>query len=480
VLDTWFSSALWPFSTLGWPGDSADLARFYPSSVLVTGFDIIFFWVARMIMFGLKFMADVPFREVYVHGLIRDAEGQKMSKTKGNVIDPLDIIDGIELESLLVKRTSGLVQPHLAASIDKATRKQFPEGIPAYGTDALRFTFASLATQSRDIRFDLARVGGYRNFCNKLWNAARFILLGLEGVTLSRVAAEPGRDDPASERWIRSRLGATITAVDAAFREHRYDFAASALYEFTWHEFCDWYLEIVKPLLQAPGNDDARLGAQRTLLAVFETLLRLLHPLMPFITEEIWLRVAPLAGVGGESIMLAPWPDAELFPADPAADEEMRWVMQVVLAIRQIRGEMDIAPSQRLPLLLQHAGERDLHLAQRHETLLARLAGLASQRALRPAQPAPPAMAAVVGELTLLVPMAGLIEPASELLRLERRAHKLEQELARARGKLANEHFVRNAPAEVVEQERARLAEFERTRGALGRQIEQVRTLAQI
>ena len=478
VLDTWFSSALWPFSTLGWPASSKDLSRFYPTNVLVTGFDIIFFWVARMIMFGLKFMTDVPFREVYVHGLIRDAEGQKMSKSKGNVIDPLDIIDGIDQKALVAKRTSGLMQPHLAASIEKATRRQFPEGIPAYGTDALRFTFASLATQSRDIRFDLARVAGNRNFCNKLWNAARFIL-GLETSTASEAAAQPASaasGASASEGWIRSRLGATIQAVDAAFREHRYDFAASALYEFTWHEFCDWYLEIVKPVLQAP-DAAARHAAQRTLLAVFETLLRLLHPLMPFITEEIWLRIAPLAGVSGESIMLAPWPDAALFPADAPAEAEMGWVMQVVLAIRQIRGEMDIAPSARLPLLLQHASERDLTLAQRHQTLLARLAGLASQRALQAAESPPPAMAAVVGELSLLVPMAGLIEPASELQRLERRAHKLEQELLRSRAKLADEHFVRNAPAEVVTQERSRLAQFERTRAALARQIEQVRKL---
>jgi valyl-tRNA synthetase len=399
-----------------------------------------------------------------------------MSKSKGNVIDPLDIIDGIDQKALVAKRTSGLMQPHLAASIEKATRRQFPEGIPAYGTDALRFTFASLATQSRDIRFDLARVAGYRNFCNKLWNAARFILLGLEGSTASEAAAQPAREASAGERWIRSRLGATIQAVDAAFREHRYDFAASALYEFTWHEFCDWYVEIVKPVLQAE-DQAARRGAQRTLLAVFETLLRLLHPLMPFITEEIWLRVAPLAGVSGQSIMLAPWPNAALFPADAAAEAEMRWVMQVVLAIRQIRGEMDIAPSARLPLLLQHASERDLTLAQRHQGLLAHLAGLASQRALQAGESPPPAMAAVVGELSLMVPMAGLIEPASELKRLERRAHKLEQELLRSRAKLADEHFVRNAPAEVVAQERSRLAQFERTRGALARQIELVRKL---
>jgi valyl-tRNA synthetase len=496
VLDTWFSSGLWSFSTLGWPQRTASLAQFYPTNVLVTGFDIIFFWVARMIMLGLKFMDDVPFREVYVHGLIRDAEGQKMSKSKGNVIDPLDIIDGIELPALLAKRTTGLMQPHLAAGIEKSTRKQFPDGIPAYGTDALRFTFASLATQSRDIRFDLGRVAGYRNFCNKLWNAARFVLRALEAADgeatadplapqcdAQAISASPpsassatSASSAASERWIRSRLGATISAVDAAFGEYRFDFAASALYEFTWHEFCDWYLEIVKPVLQSEDLEAAR-GARRTLLAILETLLRLLHPLMPFITEEIWLRVAPLAGVAGDSIVLAPWPAAHDFPADPAAEQEMRWVMQAVLGIRQIRGEMDIAPSRRLPLLLQHASPAELALCARHEALLSRLAGLASLRALQPHEPAPPAAAAMVGELTLLVPMSGLIDPASELQRLQKRAQKNEQELRNSRGKLANDQFVRNAPPEVVAQERSRLEEFERTRHGLARQIAQVRAL---
>ncbi|HEY5020727.1 MAG TPA: valine--tRNA ligase, partial [Steroidobacteraceae bacterium] len=476
VLDTWFSAALWPFSTLGWPGETPELARFYPTSVLVTGFDIIFFWVARMIMFGLKFMADVPFREVYLHGLILDADGQKMSKSKGNVIDPLDIIDGIDLPALVAKRTSGLMQPHLAAGIEKATRKQYPEGIPPYGTDALRFTFASLATQSREIRFDLGRVAGNRNFCNKLWNAARFVLRACEGYE-EKISADGAPNDTVSERWIRSRLGAAITAVDEAFRDYRFDFAASALYEFTWHEFCDWYLEIVKPVL-ASADSAAALGARRTLLAVLETLLRLLHPLMPFITEEIWLRVAPLAGVTGDSIVLAPWPRATAFPADAAAESELRWIMQLVLGIRQIRGEMDIAPSRRLPLLLQNASERELALVQRHEGLLSHLAGLASLRALRAGEPAPPAAAAMVGELTLLVPMSGLIEPASELQRLQRLTQKIEQELTKARAKLANDHFVRNAPPEVVAQERGRLAEFERTRQGLAKQIEQVRALA--
>ncbi|HXL97180.1 MAG TPA: valine--tRNA ligase [Steroidobacteraceae bacterium] len=484
VLDTWFSSALWPFSTQGWPERSPDLDRYYPTSVLVTGFDIIFFWVARMLMFGLKFMGEVPFRAVYLHGLIRDAEGQKMSKSKGNVIDPLDVIDGIDLTALVAKRTSGLMQPHLAAGIEKATRRQYPQGIAAYGTDALRFTFASLATQSRDLRFDLGRVAGYRNFCNKLWNAARFVMLALEeaappaaaassAATASRASTAP------ADRWIRSRLGATIGVVEQAFDDFRFDFAASALYEFTWYEFCDWYLEIVKPVLQNRGDPAAQHAARRTLLEVLEALLRALHPLMPFITEDIWLRVAPLAGVAGPSIMLAPWPQATQFVHDAGAEAELRWVMQVVLGIRQIRGEMDISPARRLPLLLQHATAGDLQLALRHQALLSRLAGLDSLRPLASAETAPPAAAALVGELSLLVPMAGLIEPASELQRLDKRLQKIEQELKKSRGKLANDSFVRNAPADVVEQERSRLVEFERTRAGLTRQIEQVRALAQ-
>jgi valyl-tRNA synthetase len=480
VLDTWFSSGLWPFSTLGWPAQTGELARFYPTDVLVTGFDIIFFWVARMLMFGLKFMDEVPFREVYVHGLILDADGQKMSKSKGNVIDPLDVIDGIGLEALLIKRTGGLMQPHLAARIERATKAQFPEGIQAYGTDALRFTFASLATQSRDLRFDLARVAGSRNFCNKLWNAARFVLGASgaldDGPPPQAEDAATAAHEPAADRWIRSRLGATIAAVDSALAAYRFDFAATALYEFTWYEFCDWYLEIVKPVLQ--GQDGpARAAARRTLLTVLETLLRTLHPLMPFITEEIWLRVAPLAGVGGESIMVAPWPRAQDFPADPEAETELRWLMQVVLGIRQIRGEMDIAPSRRLPLLLQHASARDLERAQLHQGMLTRLAGLASLRPLEAGEPPPPAAMAQVGELALLVPMAGLIEPHGELARLSKRLHKLEQEVARADAKLANDSFVQHAPAEVVAQERARLADFERTRAGLRHQIEQVRKL---
>ncbi|MBS0388460.1 MAG: class I tRNA ligase family protein, partial [Proteobacteria bacterium] len=472
-------------STLGWPDRTAELERFYPTNVLVTGFDIIFFWVARMIMFGLKFMdGAVPFRDVYVHGLIRDGEGQKMSKSKGNVIDPLDIVDGIGLEALVAKRTTGLLQPRMAPAIEKATRKQFPDGIAAHGTDALRFTFASLATHGRDLRFDLARVAGYRNFCNKLWNAARFVLLCVE--QSGALDADGAVELSTADRWIRSRLGATIRAVDEAIAAYRFDFAATALYDFSWHEYCDWYLELSKPVLQGAGGSAAQQrGARATLLTVLEALLRALHPLMPFITEEIWQRVAPLANAhvaagpdaGAESIMLAPWPQAAVFPADAGAEAELQWLMKVVLGVRQIRGEMDISPARKLPLLLQHASPNDRELAARHETLLVRLAGIEPPQLLADDASPPPSAAAMAGSLTLLVPMAGLIDPVVELARLDKSLRKTRAEIAKAQAKLANDNFVRSAPAAVVEQERARLAEFGQTLAGLERQLARVQAL---
>ncbi|HUG73822.1 MAG TPA: valine--tRNA ligase [Steroidobacteraceae bacterium] len=473
VLDTWFSSALWPFSTLGWPDKTPELARFYPGNVLVTGFDIIFFWVARMIMFGLKFMGDVPFREVYVHGLVRDGEGQKMSKSKGNVLDPLDIVDGIVLDQLLKKRTTGLMQPHLAPSIEKATRRQFPDGIEAHGTDALRFTFASLATQSRDIRFELPRVAGYRNFCNKLWNAARFVLMVTQG---KPVAAAGTASSHVVDRWIVSRLGEAIARTDQGFADYRFDLAATALYEFTWHEFCDWYLELAKPLLQ---GDDAEQAAatRRTLLTVLEALLRALHPIMPFITEEIWRRIAPVAGIAGTTLMLAPWPVAGHYVADAAASADVDWMKGVILGIRQIRGEMDISPARRLAPLAQGATADDATRFAGHAALLGRLAGIDAVHLLAGGETAPPSASAVAGNLTLLVPMEGLIEPAAELARLQRKQQKNQQEIDRARAKLDNQNFIRNAPAEVVATERERIAQFEKVNGSLARQIEIVQGL---
>ena len=476
VLDTWFSSALWPFSTLGWPDATAALGRFYPGSVLVTGFDIIFFWVARMMMMGLKFMAEVPFRDVYITGLILDEHGDKMSKSKGNVIDPLDIVDGITLEALVAKRTAGLMQPQLASAIEQATRRQYPAGIAPHGTDALRFTFAALASPSRDIRFDLARVAGYRNFCNKLWNAARFVTMAV-GEAAPAAGGAP-LELSIADRWIRSRFGRMLGTVESALRDYRFDYAASALYEFTWYDFCDWYLELTKPVLQAEGSSDAaKRGTQRTLAQVLEALQRALHPLMPFITEEIWQRVAPLAARAGESVMLQAYPAAAEFPADEEAEREAAWIQAVVLAVRQIRGEMNISPARRLAVLLKDASAQDQALSARHRAWLERLARLASITVLPPGASAPQSAAALVGTLTILVPMAGLIDAGAEAERLGKLLARAQDELAKARARLANESFVRNAPTAVVTTERERAAELERTASGLSSQLERVRGL---
>jgi valyl-tRNA synthetase len=476
VLDTWFSSALWPFSTLGWPQHSAALARFYPGSVLITGFDIIFFWVARMMMMGLEFMGEVPFREVYITGLIRDEHGDKMSKSKGNVIDPLDIVDGITLDALVNKRTTDLMQPQQAPAIERATRRQYPQGIAAHGTDALRFTFASLAAPSRDIRFDLGRVAGYRNFCNKLWNAARFVTLALADAAPD--GAGEALELSVADRWIIARFGRLVRAVDAAFQDYRFDYAASALYEFTWYDFCDWYLELTKPVLQSPASSEAaRRGTRATLARILEALQRALHPLMPFITEEIWQRAAPLAGVQGETVMLQPWPQAGDFPAHEAAEREIGWIQGIVVPVRQIRSEMNISPAKRIAVLLQGAGGEDLALLARHRALLERLAGLESITALAPGAAAPQSAAALFGNLTILVPMAGLIDARAEAERLGRLLGKAREELDKTRARLANDSFVRGAPAQVVASERERAAELERTASGLAQQLERVRAL---
>jgi valyl-tRNA synthetase len=475
VLDTWFSSALWPFSTLGWPAATPELARFYPGSVLVTGFDIIFFWVARMMMMGLKFMGDVPFREVYITGLILDEHGDKMSKSKGNVIDPLDIVDGITLNDLIAKRASGLMQPQLAPAIEKQTRRQYPEGIAPHGTDALRFTFAALASPNREIRFDLGRVGGYRNFCNKLWNAARFVTLSLGDGALADDAA---MELSIADRWIRSRFGRTLTVVENAFRDYRFDYAASALYEFTWYDYCDWYLEIAKAVLQPAGvPESARRGTQRTLVVILEALQRALHPLIPFITEEIWRRVAPLAGSSGETVMLQPYPRAQDFPADEEAEREAAWIQGIVLGVRQIRSELNISPARHIAALLQGAGANDARLLQQHRAWLERLAGLSSVSLLEATASAPQSAAAVFGTLTILVPMAGLIDADAESERLGRLLARAQTDLQKTRTRLANEQFVRGAPAEVVTGERARAAQLERTVGGLTAQLERLRGL---
>jgi len=476
VLDTWFSSALWPFSTLGWPQASPALTKFYPGSVLVTGFDIIFFWVARMLMMGLEFMGEVPFRDVYITGLIRDEHGDKMSKSKGNVIDPLDIVDGIELAELIAKRTSGLMQPQHANAIERATRRQYPQGIAPHGTDALRFTFAALASPSRDIRFDMARVAGYRNFCNKLWNAARFVTMAVGE------EPPPGAGEQlelsVADRWIRARFGRMLASVASALRDYRFDYAATALYEFTWYDFCDWYLELTKPVLQADGAPPAaQRGTRATLAQMLEALQRALHPLMPFITEEIWQLAAPLAGVRGESVMLQPYPAAADFAPDEAAERATAWIQGVVLAVRQIRGEMNVSPARRVPLLLKGASAQDAAYANRHRAWLERLAGLESITILAAGATAPQSAAALVGELTLLVPMAGIIDANAEGQRLGRLLGKAREDLAKAQAKLANDNFVRGAPAQVVASERQRASDLERTASELAQQLERVRAL---
>jgi valyl-tRNA synthetase len=488
VLDTWFSSALWPFSTQGWPDETRALATYYPTSVLVTGFDIIFFWVARMVMMGLKFTGQVPFREVYVHGLIRDHDGQKMSKSKGNVIDPLDIVDGIGLPALLEKRTRGLMQPQMKPAIERATRRQFPQGIAAFGTDALRLCFASLATQSRDLRFDLARVEGYRNFCNKLWNAARYVLQNVAALESDTGAPGPDREGAPmhaegaefslADRWIRSRLAAALERVETGFTEYRLDVVANALYEFTWHEYCDWYVELSKAtLFSAEATEAQRRGTRHTLIHTLEALLRALHPLAPFITEEIWQRVRRVTGDPGETIMLSAYPLAADIEADVRAEPEMRWVMDFIEGVRQIRGEMDIAPSRKIDVLLQNAAAIDLEYAHRNGHYLCRLAGILPPRTLPSGTAAPISAVALLGELEILVPMAGLIEPRAELERLAKRRRKAESDFDKLSEKLAKPDFVRNAPADVVAKDRVRLSELRTETSQLTAQIARVTQL---
>ena len=476
VLDTWFSSALWPFSTLGWPKDTPEVNTYYPTSVLVTGFDIIFFWVARMIMMGLRFMGDVPFREVYITGLIRDSHGQKMSKSKGNVLDPIDLIDGIELEPLVKKRTAGMMQPHLRQKIEQQTRKDFPNGIPAYGTDALRFTFAALASTGRDINFDFGRTEGYRNFCNKLWNAARYVLMNTEGEDCGRNGGDI--ELSLADRWIISRLQHTEQQVEEAINSYRFDLMAQAIYEFTWNEYCDWYLELCKTVLTSEASSTAqRRGTRRTLVRVLETLLRLTHPVMPYISEEIWQRVAPLAGTQGQSIMLAPWPQPDSSRIDRDAEREMQWVMDFILGIRKIRGEMNIPPGKPLPVLLQNGSAQDMAWLEAHQPYITTLARTASIRWLEASEPAPESATALVGQMRVLIPMAGLIDKEAELARLGKEIDKLRNELQRVEGKLGNASFVERAPAAVVEKERARLAELRDSLEQLEAQRERIKVL---
>jgi valyl-tRNA synthetase len=478
VLDTWFSSALWPFSTLGWPNiDDEALKTFYPTQMLMTGFDIIFFWVARMIMFGMKFMGDVPFRDVYIHGLVRDAEGQKMSKSKGNVLDPLDIIDGIDLEALVQKRTSGMMQPQLAAKIEKATRKQFPDGITPHGTDALRMTFASFATAGRDIRFDLQRLEGYRNFCNKLWNAARYVLMQCEDQDTGLDASLP-IELSAADRWIRSQLQHTESEVADHIDNYRFDLAAKAMYEFVWYEYCDWYLELTKPVLSKNNaNQAAKRGTRQTLVRVLEAALRLMHPIMPFITEEIWQSIKDLAGVTGDSIMLQPFPVADASKIDSKAVAEIEWIKAFIMGIRRIRSEMDIKPSQVLDVLLQNWSADDQALFATGETFARTLAKVGNATWLGKDDTAPESATALVGEMQILIPLAGLIDKDAEIARLTKEIEKLQKNLGGLEGRLNNPAFADKAPAAVLEQTRKQADEQRAALGQLVGQLEKIRAL---
>jgi len=474
VLDTWFSSALWPFSTLGWPEQTPELDKYYPTNVLVTGFDIIFFWVARMIMFGLKFTGQVPFKEVYIHGLVRDQEGQKMSKSKGNVLDPIDLIDGIDLESLVAKRTKGLMQPKMAAKIEKSTRKQFPDGIESYGTDALRFTFASQATLGRDIRFDLARVEGYRNFCNKLWNASRYVLMNTQ-------EHDCGQDDSnavelsLADKWILSRVQQVSAEVDEQVNTYRFDQMAQTLYSFVWDEYCSWYVELTKIVLNSESASPAQLrGTRQTLVRVLETTLRLLHPIMPFISEEIWQQVKPLAAVDGETIMHSAFPVADEAKIDQASSDEMQWVQDVITGVRNIRGEMNISPSKELPIIIQGADANALEYINANQAYLTKFGRFESIQIAQDGDQTPESATALVGEMRVLIPLGSFIDANTEIARLQKELEKAEKDIAGVTGRLSNKAFVDKAPEAVISKAKQQLADAESAKGLLLEQIERM------
>ncbi len=463
VLETWFSSALWPFSTMGWPDKDAMAARgfdrYVPSNVLVTGFDIIFFWVARMIMMTDHFTGEVPFREIYITGLVRDSHGQKMSKSKGNVLDPIDLIDGIALEDLVAKRTTGLMKPTDAPKIEKATRKEFPDGIPAFGADALRFTFASLATHGRDIKFDLNRCEGYKNFCNKLWNAARFVLMNCEDFT----ASGPPQPTTDAERWILHTFSRTLENVEAHYAAYRFDLVSDELYDFTWNQYCDWFLELTKPALQA--NDASAESTRHTLLFVLEALLRALHPLIPFVTEEIWQSVAMKLGITGESISTQAYPSHTDFPRDPKAASSIAFLQSAISQVRTLRSQMNVAPSKLVPLLVSGSADEAAPLMAQQASLkfLARLESIALIGDTEP----PPSAMLPLDKLKLHILLAGLIDLGAERTRIGKELIRVEGEIRKCESKLASETFVNNAPAAVVDQERTRLVDWNTQLAAL-------------
>ncbi|MDP1602836.1 MAG: valine--tRNA ligase [Legionella sp.] len=476
VLDTWFSSALWPFSTLGWPERTPEFEEFYPTSVLVTGFDIIFFWVARMIMMGLKFTGKIPFKDVIITGLIRDSEGKKMSKSKGNVLDPIDIIDGIDINTLVAKRTSNLLLASVKDKIAKATRKEFPEGIAAFGTDALRFTFCSLASTGRNVRFDLGRVEGYRNFCNKLWNAARYVLLNTDE---EQIDLEDGafQYSPA-DQWILSRLQQTIADSHHYLSTYRFDLLAHSLYEFVWHEYCDWYLELSKPVLyDAQALGAMKRGTRRTLINVLDQILKLLHPIMPFITEEIWQRTNKLTSQNGESIMLCAYPEVNDEFINKSLEEEMVWVKEIIQSLRTIRSEMAISPAKLIPLQIKNATPHYQVLLKKYHPTLMALCKLTHIHFLEKNEPAPISASAVVGDIELLIPMAGLINKEAELTRLDKEIAKLNKDISLAEGKLNNPKFTDKAPQDIISKEKEKLAQAELAKDKLQQHKTVIETL---
>ena len=461
VLDTWFSSGLWTFSTLGWPNNTKDLQMFHPTNVLITGFDIIFFWVARMIMFTMHFIKDkngkpqVPFKTVYVTGLVRDENGAKMSKSKGNVIDPLDMIDGIDLESLVAKRTGNMMQPQLAAKIEKATRKEFPEGIVAHGTDALRFTLAALASTGRDINWDMKRLEGYRNFCNKLWNASRFALMNINGKDCG-YGDNKEMELSLADRWILAEFNQTVKTFRQALDQYRFDIAATTLYEFIWNQFCDWYLELTKPVLNS-GSEIQQRGTRHTLITVLEQILRLAHPIIPFITEEIWQKVKGLVNIDADTIMLQPFPQFDANLVDEQAINEINWIKELIVNVRNIRSEMNIAPSKALDVLLRHLTEEEINCLNNNLSLIKTMAKLESINILSSDEEATLAVTKLLGNAELLIPMAGFIDKQAELARLTKELNKLQQEVQRIENKLNNENFVAKAPEAVIAKEREKM-----------------------
>ncbi len=469
VLDTWFSSALWPFSTLGWPEKTPDLARFYPTDVLVTGFDIIFFWVARMIMFGLKFTGEVPFKDIYITGLIKDGQGQKMSKSKGNVLDPIDLIDGISLEDLLKKRTQGMMQPKMAEKIKKQTKKEFSDGIPAFGTDALRFTFAALASFGRDIKFDLKRVEGYRNFCNKLWNASRFVLMKLEGETIDTNAKLSTADE-----WILSRLQGTKTKVEKHLKDYRLDLMSQELYEFVWGDYCDWYLELSKPLL---ADEKTKAGTQATLIKVLNEMVTLLHPIIPFITEEIFEQCNTILDKDNQSLITQAYPQVESQLISEQSEMEIKWLQTFILGIRQIRGEMNIPPNKPLNCFVQNFNKTDEVYLNKYINILNTLSKMATIDKLATNDEAPESATALVGEMKILIPLAGLIDKEQEAARLNKEIEKLEKQKMVSEGKLNNKKFVSSAPEAIVNTEKERLASTESAITDLSEQLKKIGNL---